>query len=73
MIPVNASTLAPLLPAGYSVLPASALGFGSPDQGLVAIFNFRGIDPTVDGKTHGKQRRASIDIVIAVAEPAQAA
>jgi hypothetical protein len=73
VIPVNLSRLAGLLPAGYSVLPASALGFGGPYQGLVAIFNFQGINPSVDSRTDGKPSRASIDVVILVAEPLQAA
>lgn len=72
VIPVSISKLAGLLPAGYRVLPASVLGFGDSDQGLVGILNFQGISPSVDSRTNGKPTRASIDVVILIAEPAEA-
>jgi hypothetical protein len=72
-IAVDAATLAPLLPAGYVALPASALGVGGPDEGIVAIVNFEGLDPVTDNRPPGKENRVAIDVGILVSEPAQAA
>jgi hypothetical protein len=48
LIPISASKLLPLLPAGYDIVPAAALGLGSPSDGVVVIANFRGVDQSVD-------------------------
>ena len=70
VIAVSASKLLPLLPAGYNLVPAASLGFGRPDQGIVAIANFRGIAPTVDGKKPSNQNQVAVDVGILVVEPA---
>jgi hypothetical protein len=72
VIAVSASKLLPLLPTGYTLLPAASLGVGGPDQGIVALVNFRGIDPTVDDEKPRKQNQVNIDIGILVVEPAEA-
>ena len=72
LIAVSASKLSPMLPAGYNIVPASVLGLGGSDQGLVVIANVRGFDPTVDGKKPGKQNLVAIDVAILVFEPAEA-
>jgi len=36
----------------YTIVPASAVLFGSPDQGIVVIANVRGFHPTVDRDAH---------------------
>jgi hypothetical protein len=72
VIAVSASKLLPLLPAGYNIVPAASLGFGEADQGIVAIANYRGIDPTVDNKKSATKNQIAIDLGIVVAEPAQA-
>jgi hypothetical protein len=70
VIAVNNPKLTPLLPGGYSVVPASALGLGGPDQGLVAMVNFQGFDQATDnGQQHDQ---VVIDLAILVAEPAAA-
>src|SRR5262249_16778519 len=71
-IAVSASKLLPLLPPGYTLVPAASLGFGRPDQGLVAIANFRGFDPTVDNKMADGRPRVAINVAILVLEPAEA-
>lgn len=73
VIAVNASKLLPLLPSGYNLVPASAVGFGGPDHGIVVIANFRGIDPTVDHRKPLKQNQVAIDVAILVFEPGEAA
>lgn len=73
LIAVNASKLRPLLPTGYSIVPAASLGIGGPDQGVVVVANFRGIDPTVDDKKPSNQNEVAIDVAILVAEPPEAA
>ena len=72
-IAVDAVTLASLLPAGHVALPASALGLGGADEGIVAIINFEGLDPVIDNRPPRKENRVAIDVGILVAEPAQAA
>ena len=72
VIAVSASKLLPLLPAEYNLIPASSLGFGRADQGIVVIANFRGIDPTVDGGRPSKQNQVAVDVGILVVEPAEA-
>jgi hypothetical protein len=66
VIAVNASELLPLLPPEYTLVPAASLGFGRPDQGLVAIANFRGFDPTVDNRTTDGRPRVAINVAILV-------
>lgn len=72
LIPVNASKLLPLLPAGYEIVPASSFGIGREDQGIVVIVNFRGLDPTVDARKPSKNNRVAIDVTILVKEPSEA-
>lgn len=73
VIAVSASKLLPLLPAGYNLVPAASVGFGGPDQGIVVIANFRGIDPTVDHKNPLDQNQVAVDVAILVFEPTEAA
>ncbi len=72
-ITLSAASLRPLLPAGYQPFPASALGFGGADQGIVAIVNFQGLQPTIDQRPSGADDQIAIDVGIVVAEPAEAA
>ncbi len=72
VIAVHASKLLPLLPPGYNIVPASSVGFGEPDQGIVVIANFRGIDPTVDHREPLNQNQVAIDVAILVFEPSEA-
>jgi hypothetical protein len=71
VIAVDGSKLQPLLPAGYSLVPASTVGFGRPGQGVVVVGNFRGVDYFVDKRTNVHDQVA-IDIVVLVNEPGQA-
>jgi hypothetical protein len=71
-IPVSAAKLAPLLPDGYELAPAAALGLGGSDQGLVVIFNFYGLNNTIDRKTSRKKSSTRIDLLILVQKPAAA-
>ena len=71
-VPVSAAKLAPLLPDGYEVIPAPALGLGGWDQGIVVIVNFQGTNGTVDGRKSDQPLRTVIDLGILVAEPAAA-
>jgi hypothetical protein len=73
VIAVSASKLTPLLPAGYTIVPAASLGFGRPDQGIVVIANFRGIDPTVDERRTNEHYQVAIDVALLVTEPDKAA
>ena len=73
VIAVSLSKLTPMLPAGYAAVPASLLGFGGTDQGLVVIANVRGFNPAVDGKKPRKHDQVDIDVAIVVFEPAGAA
>jgi hypothetical protein len=55
--------------------PANTLGIpglDDPDQGIVAIANFRGIHPTVDGRPTGKRDQVAIDVGILIHEPPKA-
>jgi len=72
-IAVDAARLSPLLPAGYDVVPASALGVGGPGDGIVVIVNFEGLTSVVDSQPPSKENRIDIAVAILVAEPAQAA
>jgi hypothetical protein len=72
-IPVRAATLRPLLPDGYALLPADALGLGGADQGIVVIVNFQGRDPVIDQRPPARHDRIAIDVGIVVAAPATAA
>jgi hypothetical protein len=73
VIAVSASKLRPLVPPEYTILPASNLMFGSPDQGIVTIANFQGINPTVDQRPSSRQPQVAIDVGILVVEPVEAA
>lgn len=73
VIAVTLSRLTPMLPTGYAAVPASLLGFGGTDQGLVVIANVRGFNPAVDGKKSSKHDQIDIDVAIVVFEPAGAA
>lgn len=72
-IAVNATSLLPLLPSGYQLVPASALGVGSGTQGVVGIVNFQGRGSTIDGRPSGDGTLVAIDVGILVVEPAEAA
>lgn len=72
LIPVDATKLVPLLPAGYDIVSAAALGVGAPSDGIVVLANFRGFDQTVDARNAG-QEYVSVWVAILVAEPAEAA
>jgi hypothetical protein len=72
-IPVSAANLVPLLPDGYELVSAAALGLGGWDQGLVAIVNFQGTNNTLDGRQSRQRFRTVIDLLILVAEPTAAA
>ena len=73
VIAVSASKLLPLLPSEYTIVPASSLLFGRPDQGIVTIANFEGINPTVDQRPSSRQSQVAIDVGILIVEPADAA
>ena len=70
---VDIAKLISLVPAGYSILPAAAVGFGGQDQGVVAIANFRGLTPMVDQRTTGRVQQLAVDIGILVSQPGKAA
>ena len=63
----------PLLPAGYTLVPAAALGVGTAEQGIVAIANFRGFDPVVDEGRPGRDPQVAVDVLVLIAPPAAAA
>jgi hypothetical protein len=71
LIPVSLSKLTPLLPGGYSAVPASALGVGPTDQGVVVVANFQGMHFQVDGGA--PHPTTAIDIAILVNAPESAA
>jgi hypothetical protein len=73
VITVSASKLRPLVPPEYTILPASSLLFGSPEQGIVTIANFQGINPTVDQRPSSRQSQVAIDVGILIVQPAEAA
>jgi hypothetical protein len=72
LVAVDTPKLLRLVPPGYTIIPASALGVGGQGQGLLVIANFQGIGPTVDGRSTGKDMQVAIDVGILVAEPPQA-
>ncbi|MGW0185789.1 hypothetical protein ACWDV7_08570 [Streptomyces sp. NPDC003362] len=71
-IRVNKEKLIPLLPEGYSPVPASALGVGGENDGVVAIVNICDENLSIDG---APSRRTTLvqDVGILVREPADAA
>jgi hypothetical protein len=71
-ISVSAATLEPLLPDGYALAPASTLGLGSDDEGLVVIFNFYGTNNFIDRRKSRQCSSTRIDLLILVNEPAWA-
>ncbi len=73
VITVDVTKLAPLVPAGYSILPAAAVGFGGQDKGILAIANFRGVSPVVDQRRTGKEQQVAVDVGILVTQPNKAA
>jgi hypothetical protein len=72
LIPVPVSKLIPLVPNGYSVVPAAALGVGTSDQGVVVITNYRGLEPSVDDRRLPQDSHVAINVAILVAEPGEA-
>lgn len=72
-IVLDASKLAVFLPAGYTVRPASELGFGGSNEGIVVMAQFRGEDPEIDGRLYGKEHQTAIDVGIVIKEPDYAA
>jgi hypothetical protein len=73
VIAVDKAKLRPLVPAHYTLVPASSVLFGSPDQGIVVIANFQALNPTVDYTPGHRRTQVDIDIAILIAEPAAAA
>lgn len=73
LIAVDASKLSGLLPSGYTMVPASALGVGGTNQGIVLIVNFEGLHLVTDRGGASAHSRVAIDVAIVVAEPAHAA
>lgn len=72
VIAVDISKLLPLLPPDYNITPASSVGFGKHDQGIVVIANFRGIDPIIDHRNPNLPNQVAIDIGILVSQPIEA-
>jgi hypothetical protein len=72
-IPVSAAKLLALLPAGYQLVPAAALGIGGPDLGIVVIANYRGDNLQIDQGRRRKDELIAIDVGILVNEPAESA
>jgi hypothetical protein len=73
LVAVDASRLQPLVPPGYVIVPASmTFGVGRADQGVVAITNYRGMHPLIDGISV-MDNDVDINVAIGVAEPAAAA
>ena len=73
LVVVDSAKLSPLLPAGYTLKPAVALGLGAPDQGVVVIANRRGIEASIDGGPAAKEPQVNIYLGIVIAPPAAAA
>jgi hypothetical protein len=71
-IAVDMAKLRPLVPVDYTIVPASAVLFGRPDQGLVIIANFQAFNPIVD-RSLGHRPQVAIDLAVLIAEPANAA
>jgi hypothetical protein len=72
LVAVSMSKLLPLLPSGYTIVPASTLSLGRPDQGIVVIANVRVFDLTVDGRNRRERPKVAVDVGVLVAEPAEA-
>jgi hypothetical protein len=73
LVAVSRSKLLPLLPPGYVPLPATTIGIGRKDQGILAITNFQSTDPVVDHRQSGNPKQVAVDVAIAVAPPVAAA
>jgi hypothetical protein len=73
VIAVDMAKLRPLVPADYTIVPASAVMFGRPDQGIVTIANFQGLNPVVDHNPGDRRPQVDIDLAILIAEPPSAA
>jgi hypothetical protein len=68
-IAVDQQKLATYLPTEYELLPASILGLGGSDQGIVAIVNFRSSNLAIDDKTHSRFGPVVIDVGIIISQP----
>jgi hypothetical protein len=73
VIAVDMAKLRPLVPPEYTLVPASSVLFGRPDQGVVTIANFQGFNHIVDQRSASRRPIVAIDIAILIAEPALAA
>ena len=73
VIAVDLAKLSSIVPPGYTIVPAAAVGFGGQTQGVVAIANFQSLGPTIDGRNTGPATQVAIDIAVLVAEPTEAA
>lgn len=73
VIAVDMTRLRPLVPAQYTPVPASAVLFGRPDQGVVVMANFQALNPFVDNTPGHRRTQVDIDVAILIAEPAAAA
>jgi hypothetical protein len=72
-IAVSTTNLLPLLPAGYQLVPASAIGLGSSAQGVVMVANVQGSRLSIDGRPSHNDDLLVVDVGILIAEPAEAA
>lgn len=72
LIAVSPSKLQPFLPPGYAIIPASALGVGDLNQGIVGITVYRGIGALIDRIPSVADSHVAIMVSIVVAEPAEA-
>jgi hypothetical protein len=71
-IAVSATNLLPLLPAGYQLVPASAVGLGNSAQGVVMVANVQGSRLSIDGRPSHNDDFLAVDVGILVVEPAEA-
>ena len=72
VVAVDMAKLRPLVPAAYTIVPASSVHFGRPDQGLVVIENVQAFNAVVDSSALPRSL-VHIDVAILIAEPASAA
>ena len=73
LVVVSAAKLAPLLPKGYTLVPAVAVGLGALDQGVVVVAQRRGIGATIDGGPAASKPEVNVYLGILIAPPAAAA
>src|SRR5436190_20887269 len=69
VVAVDMAKLRPLVPAAYTIVPASSLLFGRPNQGLVVIENVQAFNAVVDSSGLSRPL-VHIDVAILIAEPA---